>query len=57
MKIEKINTTLICDTVSCWQTSAYKITTNSYKGSMYLCENCLQELTKTLKGIKKNEAK
>ena len=57
MKIEKINLNLICDTISCWQVASYKLTTNSFKGNMYLCEKCLQELIKSLKGIKKNEAK
>lgn len=56
MKIEQIQKKLVCDTISCWQTSAYKITTNSYKGNMYLCENCYKQLSKLFKGNKRNEA-
>lgn len=49
MKVNKITKPLICDTVLCNKLSSYQIDTESYKGSMFLCENCYKKLQTILK--------
>ncbi|MBQ8451569.1 MAG: hypothetical protein IJ538_02200 [Clostridia bacterium] len=58
MILNKINSFAKCDTVLCNQTCTYELVTNSYKGNIYLCENCFKELTSLFKrNSYKNETK
>lgn len=58
MKLIKINKPIKCDTVMCNNHSNFEIITNSYKGTMYLCESCFISLQKIIKRtLTKNEAK
>ena len=49
MKLQKINNLIKCDVVMCNKTASYKISTNSYKGDFYFCNNCFSEVQKLFK--------
>ena len=49
MKVNKITKPLICDTVFCNKLSSYQVDTDSYKGPIFLCENCYKNLQTILK--------
>ena len=51
MKILKVNKGIKCDTVLCNQDSDYKIESQSYKGEIYLCDNCFKSLQKLFKKV------
>ena len=55
MKLNKINKSLICDTVLCNKLSSFQIETGSYKGNMFLCEDCFKNLSNIFKRSTKNE--
>ena len=58
MILQKIYKQIKCDTVMCHKNSSYQITTNSYKGDMFLCTDCFTNLQKVLKRTTtKNEQK
>lgn len=58
MKLIRINKIIKCDTVLCHKNAIFKICTNSYKGDIFLCENCFKTLQSILKRtIIKNEQK
>ena len=58
MKLTMINANIKCDTVMCNKTSTYRLSTESYKGDTFLCEECYLKLQKLFKRTSlKNEQK
>lgn len=56
MKLTKINKNIKCDTIMCHELSPYKLEIESYKGDIYLCENCFKKLANLIKKeYKKND--
>lgn len=51
MKITKINKIIKCDTILCNKNASYQISTNSFKGDYFICENCYSEYQKLFKRI------
>lgn len=49
MTISRISKLIKCDTVLCNQNANYEIVSNSYKGNIYLCEDCFKTLQNTFK--------
>ena len=54
MNIRTINENIKCDSILCFQNAMYELTTNSYKGNQYLCQNCYKKYQKLFKESKKN---
>lgn len=57
MKICKVNENIKCDSILCFQNASFVITTNSYKGNQYLCNNCFKKYQKLFKEQKKLDEK
>jgi len=57
MKICKANENIKCDSILCFQNASFVITTNSYKGNQYLCDNCFKKYQKLFKEQKKSDEK
>ena len=58
MKISKIVKLIKCDTVLCNLNAKYELVSNSYKGNIYLCEDCFKSMQNTFKRTScKNETK
>ncbi|MBR2909759.1 MAG: hypothetical protein IKC11_05400 [Clostridia bacterium] len=53
MLIEKTLKNIRCDTASCHKMAMFNINTSSYKGSIYLCEECFKNLYNLMLKIKK----
>ncbi len=49
MNIQKINKLIKCDIVLCNENANYQIDTNSYKGTMFVCEKCFNLMQKLFK--------
>lgn len=49
MTISRISKLIKCDTVLCNENACYEIVSNSYKGNIYLCEDCFKTLQNTFK--------
>ena len=43
------NKIIKCDTVLCHKNSTYILSLNSYKGDIFLCEECMQNLKNIFK--------
>ena len=54
MKIAKINKNIKCDSILCFNNASYEISTDSYKGNQYLCEDCYKKYQKLFKEAKKS---
>jgi len=57
MKLFKINKEIKCDTVLCNCNAKYEFISNSYKGNIYLCEDCFNSMQNIMKKVNKNETK
>ncbi len=57
MKINKSNNIFKCDIVGCNKNSTFEIKTGSYKGDLFMCENCFKQLRNLLKKESTNESK
>lgn len=53
MKITKINKNIKCDSIFCFNIADYKLSTNSFKGDQYLCNDCYKKYQKLFKESKK----
>lgn len=51
MKINKTDKLIKCDTVLCNNNANYEIFSESYKGNIFLCENCFKMLQKLFKKV------
>ena len=51
MRISKIMKNIKCDTVLCNKSASYEIESNSYKGSIFLCEDCFIAMQKLFKKV------
>lgn len=49
MNLSKTNKIIKCDTVLCHKNSTYILSLNSYKGDIFLCEECMQNLKNIFK--------
>lgn len=49
MKLSKINKLIKCDTVMCNQIATNLLSTNSYKGDIFLCDLCFAQIQKLFK--------
>jgi len=54
MKIDLCPHNIRCDTAGCFSYAKYNINTASYKGSICLCDKCLNELHQSINQIKKS---
>lgn len=44
-----------CDTISCHKLAQYNICTSSYKGNIYMCDDCFNKLHSAIQSIKKEK--
>ena len=51
MKIFRITKNIKCDTVLCNKNADFKIDSMSYKGEIYLCEDCFHAIQKIFKKV------
>lgn len=51
MKISKTSKDIKCDTVLCGKDADYEIFSDSYKGTIYLCDNCFKMMQKLFKRV------
>ena len=51
MRISKIMKNIKCDTVLCNKSASYEIESKSYKGSIFLCEDCFIAMQKLFKKV------
>lgn len=49
MTISRISKLIKCDTVLCNKNANFEIVSNSYKGNIYMCEDCFKTLQNTFK--------